>query len=69
MKSLLENNGFKLIETKPMKFDSFYVSMLSEKSKTGFVNLVKAFWIGFMSNLKAKDSSSYSSTIYIFKHV
>lgn len=68
MKTLLEDTGFKLIETKPMKFDSFYVSMLSEKCKTGAVNLVKAFWIGLMSNLKAKDSSSYSSTIYIFKH-
>lgn len=68
MKSLLENTGFKLIETKPMKFDSFYVSMLSEKYKAGSVNLIKAFWIGLISNLKAKDSSSYSSTIYIFKH-
>ena len=68
MKALLQNDGFKLVETKPMKFDSFYVSMLSEKCKTGYVNLVKAFWIGLMSNLKAKDSSSYSSTIYIFKH-
>jgi 2-polyprenyl-3-methyl-5-hydroxy-6-metoxy-1,4-benzoquinol methylase len=68
MKALLQNDGFKLVETKPMKFDSFYVSMLSEKCKTGSVNLVKAFWIGLMSNLKAKDSSSYSSTIYMFKH-
>lgn len=50
MKSLLQN--FKLVETKPMKFDSFYVSMLSEKCKTGAVNLLKAFWIGLMSNLK-----------------
>jgi len=68
MKSLLENGGFQLIETKPMKFDSFYVSMLSEKYKTGSVNLVKAFLTGLKSNLKAKDPSSYSSTIYIFKH-
>ena len=68
MKALLQNDGFKLVETKPMKFDSFYVSMLSEKCKTGSVNLLKAFWIGLCSNFKAKDSSSYSSTIYIFKH-
>ena len=68
IKQLLHNNGFKLIETKPMKFDSFYVSMLSEKYKTGSANLLKAFWIGLMSNLKAKNSSSYSSTIYVFKH-
>lgn len=68
MKSLIENAGFQLIETKPMKFDSFYVSMLSEKYKTGSVNLFKAFLTGLRSNLKAKDSNSYSSTIYVFKH-
>ncbi|MBI3520842.1 MAG: class I SAM-dependent methyltransferase [Bacteroidetes bacterium] len=68
MKALLDTNGFQLIETKPMKFDSFYVSMLSEKYKTGSVNLFKAFKTGLKSNLKANDTSSYSSTIYIFKH-
>ena len=40
MKALVEQAGFKLQETKPMKFDSFYVSMLSEKYKTGSVNLL-----------------------------
>ncbi len=68
MKALLENAGFKLQETKPMKFDSFYVSMLSEKYKTGTVNLFKAFMVGLKSNIKSKDSNHYSSTIYIFKH-
>jgi 2-polyprenyl-3-methyl-5-hydroxy-6-metoxy-1,4-benzoquinol methylase len=68
MTSLVEQAGFKLQETKPMKFDSFYVSMLSEKYKTGSVNLLKAFWIGLKSNLKAKNTHSYSSTIYIFRH-
>ena len=68
MKALLDSGGFELLETKPMKFDSFYVSMLSEKYKTGSVNLVKAFITGLKSNLKAKDTSSYSSTIYVFKH-
>ncbi len=68
MKLLVEKAGFKLQETKPMKFDSFYVSMLSEKNKTGSVNLLKAFWVGLKSNLKAKNANSYSSTIYIFKH-
>jgi len=69
MTALLQNNSFKLVETRPMKFDSFYVSMLSEKYKKGKVNLFKAFWIGLRSNIKAKDSSSCSSTIYIFRHL
>lgn len=68
MKALVENAGFKLIETRPMKFDSFYVSMLSEKYKTGSVNLFSAFITGLKSNMKAKDTSSYSSTIYVFRH-
>lgn len=68
MLQLLSNFGFKLVETKGMKFDSFYVSMLSEKCKTGSMNLINAFLTGLKSNLKAKDSTQYSSTIYVFKH-
>lgn len=68
MSSLLKYNGFELVETKGMKFDSFYVSMLSEKYKTGSMNLFKAFLTGLKSNFKAKDSTEYSSTIYVFKH-
>ena len=52
----------------PMKLDSFYVSLLSEKYKTGKSNLIKAFYIGFLSNLKAKRSKEYSSHIYILKN-
>lgn len=68
IKALLENNGFLLRETLPMKFDSFYVSMLSEKYKTGSTNLLKAFFIGLISNLKANSSDKFSSTIYVFAH-
>lgn len=68
MSSLLKNSGFQLVKTKGMKFDSFYVSMLSEKYKTGSMNLFKAFLIGLKSNFKAKDLTEYSSTIYVFKH-
>ncbi len=67
LKKLLGNYGFSLEETKPMKFDSYYVSMLSEKYKTGSMNYIKAFLSGFKSNSAAKDSSQYSSVIYIFK--
>jgi 2-polyprenyl-3-methyl-5-hydroxy-6-metoxy-1,4-benzoquinol methylase len=49
----------------PMKFDSFYVSLLSEKYKTGHMNYAKAFWIGLQSNLKAIKNKEYSSHIYV----
>lgn len=64
---LLNNHGFELAETKPMKFDSFYVSMLSEKYKTGKINYLSAFLNGLKSNLMAKTASNYSSVIYVFK--
>jgi len=56
-----------VVKTLPMKFDSFYVSLLSEKYKTGKNNFIKAFCIGFLSNLKAIGSKEYSSLIYIIK--
>ena len=51
-------------EVLPMKFDSYYVSMLSEKYKGG--NIISAFLTGLKSNLKA-NSETYSSQIYILK--
>lgn len=64
---LLERFGFKLQQQYPMKFDSFYVSMLSEKYKTGSINYFKAFLNGLRSNLKARSARDYSSVIYVFK--
>ena len=52
----------------PMKFDSFYVSLLSEKYKTSNSNFLKAFYVGLKSNLKAIASKEYSSLIYIIKN-
>ena len=57
-----------VVKTKPMKFDAYYVSLLSEKYKSGSMNLFKAFWIGLRSNMKAKRSGEYSSLIYIIKN-
>jgi 2-polyprenyl-3-methyl-5-hydroxy-6-metoxy-1,4-benzoquinol methylase len=69
IQKLITPYGFKLTETKPMKFDSFYVSLLSEKYKSGSMNYVKAFLTGLKSNLKAKEAVNYSSVIYVFKKV
>jgi hypothetical protein len=51
-----------------MKFDSFYVSLLSEKYKSGKMNYIKAFFVGLKSNEKAKQNFEYSSHIYIIKN-
>lgn len=68
MEVLAKQFGFVIEATKPMWFDSVYVSMLSEQYKTGKQNLVKAFFVGMMSNLKALfNSKKCSSVIYILK--
>ena len=68
MKLLFEKEEMKLEKVLPMKFDSFYVSLLSEKYNSGKMNFVKAFFIGLQSNWKAKKNFEYSSHIYIIKN-
>jgi len=66
MENLLTTYNLKLTTLKPMWYDSFYVSMLSEKCKTGKANIIKAFWNGLISNLKAVgDKTKCSSLIYV----
>lgn len=67
IKSVFEEKGFTLKKVNPMIFDSFYVSLLSEKYKTGKQNWVKAFWIGLRSNCHGIFKKEYSSHIYILK--
>ncbi len=62
--NLFEQYNMKVDKILPMKYDSFYVSMLSEKYKGG--NIISAFFTGLMSNLKA-NNNSYSSQIYILR--
>ena len=57
-----------IVNIKPMLFDSFYVSLLSEKYKSGKSNLLKAFFIGLLSNMKALGTKEYSSVIYIINN-
>ena len=68
IKLLFEKEDIKLEKVLPMKFDSFYVSLLSEKYKNGKMNFVKAIWIGLVSNWKANWSLEYSSHIYVLKN-
>lgn len=68
IKKLFEEEDLELVRILPMKFDSFYVSLLSEKYKTGKMNYFKAFLIGVRSNLKATNNFEYSSHIYIIKN-
>ena len=64
---LFAKENMKVVKCLPMKFDAFYVSLLSEKYKGGSMNPFKAFYVGLKSNLKAQRTGEYSSLIYIIK--
>ncbi|MBN9295685.1 MAG: methyltransferase domain-containing protein [Filimonas sp.] len=68
MQLLLAKHGFTVTEHKPMWFDSYYVSMLSEQYKNGKSNLPGAFFAGRKSNRNAGKSYDHcSSVIYVIK--
>jgi 2-polyprenyl-3-methyl-5-hydroxy-6-metoxy-1,4-benzoquinol methylase len=66
MRKLMEQFGFEVKQILPMKFDSYYVSMLSEKYKTGKTKMISAVWNGWISNRKAGKEGA-SSLIYIIR--
>lgn len=68
IQKLFLNYQIQLIKVKPMWFDSFYVSLLSEKHKNGKMNFVKGFFVGFSSNLSGIFKKEFSSHIYVFKN-
>jgi len=68
IKKLFSKQNMNLVRIAPMKFDSFYVSLLSEKYKTGKMNFIAGFMTGLKSNIKAKKNMEYSSHIYVLKN-
>lgn len=74
LEKLISKNGFHLKQIKPMWFDSFYVSLLSEKNTKGtgiiksLIGWPRAFIIGLISNFKAISTvDKCSSVIYILQ--
>ena len=50
-----------------MVFDSFYVSLLSEKYKGNRLAITRSIFVGLWSNISAWRSNEYSSLIYCYK--
>ncbi|HUB61510.1 MAG TPA: class I SAM-dependent methyltransferase [Puia sp.] len=66
MEQLLIRHGLQLHYSQPMWYDSFYISMMSEKYRNGKSNMPAAMFRGMVSNLKAfVDKSKCSSLIYV----
>jgi 2-polyprenyl-3-methyl-5-hydroxy-6-metoxy-1,4-benzoquinol methylase len=65
---VMDELNFKLIGKHALIFDSFYISLLSEKNLNSRLGLFRAIIIGFLSNLMAIFSTyPFSSQIYVFK--
>jgi 2-polyprenyl-3-methyl-5-hydroxy-6-metoxy-1,4-benzoquinol methylase len=66
MNRMLASQHFKLSQLRPMWLDAFYVSLLSEKYKSGHTRLLAGIIAGAMSNLTACfDKRKTSSLIYL----
>ena len=57
--------GLNIVSTIPMKFDSYYVSMLSEQYLGHGNTFMRGLIRGYKSNRKANKTKEYSSLIYV----
>jgi SAM-dependent methyltransferase len=67
MDNLMEANGLQILKVLPMWFDSFYVSLLSEKYKKNPIGPILAVIVGLLSNIIAFFKGNSSSLIYVVK--
>lgn len=58
---------FHMEDIKPMWFDAFYVSILSEKIKGSKFSFIKGLILGLYSNLRGCFSGEISSHIYVLR--
>ena len=68
IEKLFDKQNMSLEDIKPMWFDSFYVSLLSEKYKSGKMNFISGFFIGLISNVSGLFKKEFSSHIYVLKN-
>lgn len=69
--NLQEYFDIELVDQRPMKMDSYYVSLLSESYQNKNIGTLSkyfnAFRAGFSSNEEARETKNYSSNIFIFQ--
>jgi SAM-dependent methyltransferase len=70
LQKLLGLHGLKIVKVLPMWFDSFYVSLLSEKYMSGKMRILPAIFQGLFSNIQAVlRPGTCSSQIYIVNKI
>jgi 2-polyprenyl-3-methyl-5-hydroxy-6-metoxy-1,4-benzoquinol methylase len=66
LNQLLSKHGFEIRTTIPQKLDAFYISLLSEKYRSGKNRYLTSFFSGLWSNSKAlKQKRGHSSQIFV----
>jgi len=65
--NLAKRHDLQIIKTLPLKFDAFYVSLLSERYKKTHLPIFRAFVNGATSNRIAAKTGNYSSLIFVLK--
>lgn len=66
MDILANQNGFNLIYKRAMWFDAYYISMLSEKYKTGKSRLLSALLVGIRCSVASVFNREKSSSLIYF---
>lgn len=65
---LVSKQDMTITRVKPLIFDAFYISLLSEKYKHATLYFLRAFFIGLLSNIRGLMSREYSSLLYVIKN-
>ncbi|WP_245686462.1 class I SAM-dependent methyltransferase [Psychroflexus sediminis] len=65
IKDLADRHNLELVKIRPMPFDAFYISMVSETYKGN--SKLKGLWRGLVSNMKAIQTKEFSSNLFILQ--
>jgi len=63
--NLAKQHGFEIVNKLPLKFDAYYVSLLSERYKKTRLTIFRAILNGTRSNRAGAKTGNYSSLIYV----
>ncbi len=69
VEKIFAKKGWNVVGTKPMLYDPFYISLLSEGYRGGRFKWLCAFYRGFRSNIHGWRTGEYSSIVYILKKI
>ena len=67
LQNIFAGTPLHLVSTAPLKWDAYYISMLSEKYRGSSLAFAKGLIQGWKSNRAARKSGEYSSMVYIFE--